>query len=142
MASPVAPADIPQPAFASVRIEYGDGSSREFHVHKPYRVEVDVTSPLSALPLTADPGELPPNLIPPVLPEVSIRMKAGNDPRGAGVMAIDSRTADPRASVALALALLSEAAGLRQMYGSDDKATDDLWRPWERKVEAFLHGAR
>lgn len=133
-------ADIPQPTFASVRVEFSDGSSREFHVHKPLRTEVDVTPLLSALPITGDLGALPPRFIPPTLPEVSIRMKAANDPRGAVVMAIDSRVADPRASAASALALLSEAADLRQMYGSDDRATDDLWRPWERKVEAFLHG--
>jgi hypothetical protein len=128
------------PTFASVRVEYADGTFREFHVHKPIRADITIDALARGLPdLDADLGALPPGVLPPSLPKVEIRMEAGRDLRSP-VMTIDSRTPDPRTDRTRLLALLSEAADLRRMYGSDDPATDDLWRDWERKTEALLLG--
>ena len=126
---------FPMPTFVSVRVEYADGSFREFHVHRPLRTDITIDGLVRGLPdLDADLGALPPGMLPPSLPRVEVRMEAGINPRGA-VMAIDSRTPDPRADRARMLALLSEAADLQRMHGSDD-----LWRDWERKTEALLLG--
>jgi hypothetical protein len=128
------------PTFASVRVEYADGTFREFHVHRPIRADITIGGLVRGLPdLDADLGALPPGILPPSLPEVEVCLKAGLD-RNHQVMTVDSRTADPRAGRARMLALLSEAAGLRRMYGSDDPATDDLWRRWEHKTETLLRG--
>src|ERR1035441_2743113 len=45
----------PVPTFASVRVEYADGSFREFHVHKPVRADVTISGIVRGLPdLDAD----------------------------------------------------------------------------------------
>src|SRR5450755_4523559 len=70
------------PTFASVRVEYADGSFREFHVHKPVRADITIGGLVRGLPdLDADLGALPPGILPPSLPRVEIRMEAGRDQR-------------------------------------------------------------
>lgn len=127
----------PMPTFASVRVEYADGSFREFHVHKPVRADITIGAFVRGLPdLDADLGALPPGILPPSLPKVEVRMQAGQDPRHP-VLTVDSRTADLAGITGRMLALLSEAADLRRMYGSGHHPVD-VWRQWELKAEAFL----
>ena len=127
---------IPQPTFASVRVEFADGTFREFHVHKPLQVEASISSPVDRLPLDADLGALPPYLIAPALPQVEIRMKAG---RGVSqqVITVDSRNENAASVTGRMLALLAEAFDLRKSEADDN---DDLWRTWEYKAEALLRG--
>ena len=131
----------PVPTFASVRVEYADGSFREFHVHKPVRADVTISGIVRGLPdLDADLGALPPGILPPSLPRVEIRMEAGRDPRHP-VLTIDSRTEG--GVVGRMLALLSEAFDLREAArasGGVSLAADDLWRRWEHKTETLLRG--
>lgn len=124
---------FPMPTFASVRVEFADGSFREFHIHKPLRAEVDISMP-PPLDLTADLGAIPPGIMPPVLPGVKVRMKAGLSPHHQ-VITIDTRTDDSAGTIGRMLGLLSEAFDLHRSGG-----TDDLWRAWQRKTEAFLSG--
>ena len=124
---------IPMPTFASVRVEFADGSFREFHIHKPLRAEVDISMP-PPLDLTADLGAIPPGIMPPVLPEVKVRMKAGLD-RNHQVITMDTRTDDSAGTIGRMLGLLSEAFDLHR-----SGSTDDLWLGWERRTGAFLSG--
>jgi hypothetical protein len=128
----------PVPTFASVRVEYADGSFREFHVHKPVRADITIGGLVRGLPgLDADLGALPPGILPPSLPRVEVRMEARQDPCHP-VLTIDSRTADLAGMLGRMLALLSEAADLRRMYGSGQDQPVDVWRQWEWIAEAFL----
>lgn len=85
---------IPQPTFASVRVEFADGTFREFCIRNPLRTEIDIPAPARGLlPLhDADLGALPPALIPPELPRISIRIQAGIS-RDGQVITMDSRRA-------------------------------------------------
>jgi hypothetical protein len=125
---------IPQPTFASVRVEFTDGTFREFHVHKPLQTDVTISSPLDGRELTADLGALPPYLMPPALPHVEVSMKAGIAAHQQ-VITVDSRTENPAATIGKMLALLTEAFDLRKT-----QAGDDLWRGWEYKAESLLRG--
>jgi len=127
---------IPAPVVASVRVEFADGSFREFCVHKPLRADVTIAHPIDHRlgDLTADLGALPVGAMMPTLPEVAVRLKAGLAPHGQ-VITIDSREADPAGTAGRLLALLAEAFDLRETG-----AADDLWRGWERKTGAFLGG--
>ena len=82
----------PMPVFASVRVEFADGSFREFCIRKPLRTEIDIPAPAHGLPSLhdADLGALPPALIPPELPRISVRIQAGIS-RDGQVITIDSR---------------------------------------------------
>lgn len=128
----------PEPSFASVRVEFSDGTFREFHVHKPLRAEVVISPRGMGLDLTADLGVFPAGMMPPELPEVEVRMKAGYAPNHQ-VMTMDSRVPDARTDMARVLSLICEAADLRRTYGSDDEGTIS-WRSWEARAEAFLMG--
>lgn len=83
---------VPAPTFASVRVEFTDGTFREFCIHKPLRTEIDIPAPAYGLPPlhNADLGALPPALIPPELPRISVRIQAGIS-RDGQVMTVDSR---------------------------------------------------
>jgi len=125
---------IPRPTFASVRVEFADGTFREFHVHKP--LQADVTIPLPHFPhdLNGDLGVIPPGVVPPGLPRVDVSIKAGITPEGQ-VITVDSRAEGPQALTRRMLALLDEALALRKT-----EAGDDPWRGWERKARALLRG--
>ena len=123
---------IPRPSFASVRVEFTDGTVREFHVHKP--VQADVTIPSPAPRGMLDLGALPPALIPPALPSVEVRIKAGVSATRQ-VITMDTRAETQASVTGRMLALLSEAFDLRKA-----KADGDGWRGWECKAEALLRG--
>lgn len=125
---------IPRPSFASVRVEFTDGTVREFHVHKPVRADVTIPSPATRGMLDADLGALPPVLMPRALPSVEVRIKAGTSATRQ-VITIDTRAENPASLTGRMLALLSEAFDLRKT--EDD---DEGWRSWEHKAEALLRG--
>jgi len=132
----------PEPVFASVRVEFADGTFREFCVRKPLRADVTMSTPFHRSPIEADLGGLPVELIAPVLPEVEVRLKAGLD-RHHQVMTFDTRSARSAGTIGMMLRLLSEAFDLRETHGSDDQAeAADAWNEWERKTSAFLTGGR
>lgn len=83
---------IPKPVFASVSVQFADGTYREFCIRNPLRTEVDIPAPDYGLPSLhdADLGALPPVLIPPELPRVSVRIQAGIS-RDGQVITVDSR---------------------------------------------------
>ena len=85
---------IPVVTFASVRAEFADGTFREFCIREPLRTEIDITAPAYGLPdlHDADLGALPPALIPPELPRITVRIQAGIS-AGGQVMTVDSRRA-------------------------------------------------
>jgi len=133
---------IPRPSFASVRVEFTDGTVREFHVHKP--LQADVSIPLPFYPggaIDADLGALPVALVPPALPRVEVRIKAGISV-SQQVITVDTRSESEASLTGRVLALLTEALDLREQQAGDDRGADDLWRTWEYKARAFLEGAR
>jgi hypothetical protein len=125
---------VPQPSFASVRVEFTDGTVREFHVHKPLRADVRIPSPLAPGMLDADLGAFPVALIPPALPSVEVRLQAGIRP-GGRVLTMDSRAEGHGSWTGRMLKLLAEALDLRKA-GADG----DAWRTWEYRAEALLEG--
>jgi hypothetical protein len=127
---------VPQPSFASARVEFTDGTVREFHVHKPLRADVRIPSPVTRDMMDADLGALPVALMPPSLPLVEVRLQAGIRP-GGRVITVDSRAETPASLTGRVLRLLAEAVDLRKA-GADG----DAWRTWEYKAEALMEGAR
>jgi hypothetical protein len=127
-------AEFAQPSFASVRVEFTDGTVREFHVHKPLRVDVRIPSPLAPGMLDADLGAFPVALMPPALPRVEVRMQAGLSV-SRQVITVDTRAETPASLTGRMLALLAEAFDLRET-----EADDENWRTWERKAQALLEG--
>jgi hypothetical protein len=136
---PLMDAQSPEPTFASVRIEFADGTFREFHVYKPLRADIDISpGPLYDLPFQADLGAVPPGMIAPSLPEISVRIKAGHHPEFP-VMTMDSRTADRAGTTAEMIRLLSSAYEALKMDGTDE-ATQVRRRHTMLVIGAFLGG--
>lgn len=130
----------PVPSSASVRVEFSDGTFREFHVRKPLRVEVDMPHPLRGLPdLSADLGALPVEILPPTLPRFEVRMKAGISAEHQ-VITMDSRREDPAMVTGRLLSLLGDAVDLFKQRSVTDPLTETRWRDWERKAGMLLRG--
>lgn len=125
---------VPAPTFASVHVEFADGTYREFHIHKPLRTEVTIASPIPELPIDGDLGALPVEIIAPSLPNVEVRMQAGLSPQHQ-VITIDSRADDLTGTTGKMIVLLSEAFDLL-----DGDGRDADWEDWKRKTGAFLRG--
>ena len=65
--------EIPQPSRVVLRMEFDDGGFREFTVHQPRKVTLDVSSPLHF----PGAGTSPYQIMPDKVPHVEITMDAG-----------------------------------------------------------------
>ena len=83
------PEEFPQPSRVLLRVEFDDGSYREFTVHQPRKVTLDVNQPFPAFGTR----EISPyQIMPPAVPHVEITLDAE---AGRPIDVADSRFATP-----------------------------------------------